>query len=932
MDQERWLRVNDLFHAALDREPGERSAFLDIGCRGDDGLRHEVELLLADEKEAVSFLETPVMDYATVTQTVTAVGRQFGPYRIVSQLGAGGMGEVYRAHDSKLGRDVAIKTLPAEFARNSEWLARFRREARTLASLNHPNIAAIYGLEECSEGDYLVLELVEGDTLRGPLTIFQALDYARQVVEGLEAAHTKGVIHRDLKPANVKVTPQGRVKILDFGLAKAMRGLEGEAPLRSTEVTGADSITGHVLGTPGYMSPEQTRGQTVDKRTDIWAFGCLLYELLAGKRAFHGETIQDTISAVLQSEPEWQALPAKTPRRIRELLRRCLQKDPSHRLPDIADAWQIIRQTQSGWGRWKAIAAVVAPFALLAAGGAGLWLRGRARPPDRSEWVQLTQMPDPVSQPALSQDGHKLAFVRSSSTYYAPGQIYVKALPDGEPVELTHDDLKKMNPVFSPDGSEIAYTGIDSLFMWDTWVVPAQGGEPRRMLQNAQGLTWAGPHQLLFSEVRPSSNVGLVTSEEGGTAKRDVYIPQDQRGMTQRAYASPDGKWALVAELTGSGSWGPCRVVPLDGSFRGRVVGPPGADCTSGAWSPDGEWVYLTSKAGGLFYIWRQRFPSGQPEQFTSGLTEEEGIAIAGNGRSLDTAVGLQSVSVWIHDAKGEHQISVLEGNAAYPKFTPDGKKLCYRILKAVPRILGTNRDPGEVWVADLETGRSERLAPGFQAIDYDISPDSRQVVMEAPDDEGKPRIWLAPFDRQWPPRQIGNIEGRNAHFGPDGKIYFRRPEGSAWFVYSVSPDGSGLAQFAQRPVFVVQSVSPDGSWVGVWGPHPSKKQAASQMFPVSGGDPILVGGNTVLRWSPRGQTLWISSGPVPDGHTYVVPLPPGKVLPPLPPGGFATEHDISRLPGAYLIDVPGAPGPSPDLWAFERRTVQRNLYRIPIP
>jgi eukaryotic-like serine/threonine-protein kinase len=768
--------------------------------------------------------------------------------------------------------------------------------------------------------------------LRGPLAISQALDYACQVVEGLEAAHEKGIIHRDLKPANVKVTPQGRVKILDFGLAKEMRGPEGEqASSPSAEMTGAGTLTGHVLGTPGYMSPEQTRGQIVDKGTDIWAFGCLLYELLAGKRAFHGETTEETIAAVLQSQPSWQALPAKTPERIRELLRRCLQKDPACRLPDIADASRIIRQAQGRWNRWRAIAVAAASFALLAA-GADLWLRGPGRRPDRSEWVQLTKMPDPVSQPALSPDGRRLAFVRSSSTYYAPGQIYVKALPDGEPVELTHDDLKKMNPVFSPDGSEIAYTGIDSRFSWETWVVPTRGGEPRRMLQNAQGLTWAGPHQLLFSEIRPNSSVGLVTSKEGGAEKRDVYIPQDQRGMTQRAYASPDGKWALVAELTGSGNWGPCRVVPMDGSSRSRVVGPPGADCTSGAWSPDGKWVYLTSKAGGLFHIWRQRLPDGPLEQFTSGLTEEEGIAIAPDGRSFDTAVGLQSVSVWIHYAEGERQISVLEGNAAYPKFTPDGKKLCYRILKAVPRILGTNRDPGEVWVADLETGRSEPVAPGFQPIDYDISPDSRELVMEALDREGKPRFWLATFDRKSPPHQIPNVEGRNAHFGPDGKIYFRRPEGSAWFVYRVSTDGSGLLKLAKQPVFEVRRVSPDGNWIAAWGPHPSKKQAMSQMLPVPGGDPVIIGGNTRLQWSSNGEALWISAGPVPDGQTYVVPLPPGKVLPPIPPGGFATEQDIARLPGAHLIGVAGASGPSRDVYAFERRTVQRNLYRIPIP
>ena len=244
MNQERWRRVEELFHAALERAPEARQAFLDGACSGDTDLRRQVELLLAKEEEAGSFLEIPAMEDMTVTLAAAGslLGRQFGPYRIVSPLGAGGMGEVYRAHDSKLGRDVAIKTLPHEFARDPERLARFRREARTLASLNHPNIAAIYGLEESGEADCLVLELVEGETLRGPLPVETALDYARQVAEALEAAHDKGIIHRDLKPANVKVTPQGRVKVLDFGLAKAIWGPEENQDLSQlATVTGVET-------------------------------------------------------------------------------------------------------------------------------------------------------------------------------------------------------------------------------------------------------------------------------------------------------------------------------------------------------------------------------------------------------------------------------------------------------------------------------------------------------------------------------------------------------------------------------------------------------------------------------------------------------------------------------------------------------------------
>ncbi len=341
MTQEPWRRAEELFHAALERSPEARRAFLDEACGQDNALRNQVEMLLSKDAHAGSFLEKPVL--ADVTAALAArgalVGRQYGPYRILSLLGAGGMGEVYRAHDSKLGRDVAIKTLPPEFAHDPARLARLQREARTLASLNHPNIAGIYGLEQSAGVDYLVLELVEGETLRGPLPLDAALDLACQVADALQAAHDHGIIHRDLKPGNVRVTPQGRVKVLDFGLAKAIWGTEGKPDLSlpATE-TGQGTVAGHIVGTPGYMSPEQARGADVDQRTDLWAFGCLLYELLAGRRAFESDTVSDTVAAVLDQEPDWQALPAETPAKVRDLLRQCLQKDANRRLTNIADA------------------------------------------------------------------------------------------------------------------------------------------------------------------------------------------------------------------------------------------------------------------------------------------------------------------------------------------------------------------------------------------------------------------------------------------------------------------------------------------------------------------------------------------------------------------------------------------------------------------
>src|ERR1700680_1830941 len=273
-----------------------------------------------------------------------AVGDKFGPYEILAPIGAGGMGEVYRARDTKLGRDVAIKVLPEAFAHDPERLSRFQREAKMLAALNHPNIATIYGLEQSNGTSYLVMELVAGETLadhlkrEGAVPLEEALTIAKQIAEALEAAHEKGIIHRDLKPANVKVTPEGKVKVLDCGLAKAFAGDTSTEDIgNSPTLSRAATMQGVILGTAAYMSPEQARGKAVDKRTDIWAFGCVLYELLTGKAAFHGEDVTDILAAVVRAEPDWSRLPAATPAKIRDLLRRCLQKDKTLRMQAAGD-------------------------------------------------------------------------------------------------------------------------------------------------------------------------------------------------------------------------------------------------------------------------------------------------------------------------------------------------------------------------------------------------------------------------------------------------------------------------------------------------------------------------------------------------------------------------------------------------------------------
>ena len=348
MTPERWELIERLFYAALARHATERAAFLVEECAGDLALRQEVESLLAQEGVTEGFLSVPTAEASAKAMAGDVgpplIGQQLGSYTIQSLLGAGGMGEVYRALDTKLGRDVAIKVLPRAFTSDPERIRRFEREARALATLNHPHITAIHGFEEASGVRGLVMELVEGETLaelvrRGPIPIADALSIARQIAEALEAAHEHGIIHRDLKPANIKITVQGVVKVLDFGLAKAVSAEGGGAHLSQAPTHAFESTReGAIVGTAAYMGPEQARGKRIDKRADIWSFGCVLYEMVTGRHAFEGENLTDFVVAVMTKEPDWAALPASMPPRIVDLLRRCLKKDPRGRLRDIGEA------------------------------------------------------------------------------------------------------------------------------------------------------------------------------------------------------------------------------------------------------------------------------------------------------------------------------------------------------------------------------------------------------------------------------------------------------------------------------------------------------------------------------------------------------------------------------------------------------------------
>src|SRR5438477_4162159 len=748
------------------------------------------------------------------------------------------MGEVYRASDGMLERDVAIKVLPQPFASDSERVARLLREARLLAALNHPNIAAIYGVVETGAHRGLVLEFVEGPTLAehrtSDIPFPEALSIARQIADALDAAHGKGIIHRDLKPANIKVAPGGIVKVLDFGLAKidAVDDSRSAGLSHSPTVTVGSTQADVILGTAAYMSPEQARGEADDKRTDIWSFGCVLYEMLTGQSAFCEEIVADTIASIQSREPDWAAVPETTPPAVRRMLQRCLEKDPLQRVRDIAEVKrELDRALDDLRAPTAASRAVVAParraqaaqrwlfavalIVVVSAGAAFFVLRQTTSPPAVAEPpLQLTDFNDSVIHPAVSPDGRMVTFIRGGFFGTAAGgqtaQIYVKTLPSGEPVELTRDPYQKEQPVFSPDGSRIIYAALMPGFKWDSWQVPVLGGAPQPFLPNASGLVWLDDQRLLYSEIMGGGiHMGIVTSTESRTRSRPIYFPQLEGGMAHRSAPSPDRKQMLVVEMNG-GEWLPCRLVPFDGSSPGRPIGPLDGQCTTATWSSDGRLMYFSSNASGAFHVWRQQYPNGTPEQITFGPTEQEGTALTPDGKYLITSMGLQQASISLKDPSGDRQLTS-EGFAMLPTMLPSGDRLFY-LMRTGSRGYAS----GELWSLNLGTGEKERALPGRVMANYSISADGRRVVFTSAGSASDDGIWVANLDRRTPPRQLTRGGEFRAFFGGPGEIVYIGPQAERRYLFRMRDDGSGVEKIRPEPVNDLITVSPDGQWAVV--------------------------------------------------------------------------------------------------------------------
>ena len=666
MTPERLQQVSRIYHDALVRDTSEREAFVRQACGDDEAMRQEVDSLLAQPASAEDFLGEPAMAMAARLMqpdaaTSLLTGRRIGPYQLLDLLGVGGMGEVYRARDTRLGREVAVKVLPRLFSADPERLARFQREARLLASLNHPHIAAIYGVEEADGVHALVLELVEGPTLaerlhHGPVPVVEALTIAHQIADALEAAHEKGIVHRDLKPGNIKVKPDGTVKVLDFGLAKAAAADPAGQNFLEAPTTGL-TREGIILGTARYMSPEQARGHTVDKRTDIWAFGCVLYEMLTGRTAFAGETISDTIAAILGREPDLSKLPATTSSGVRRLLPRCLAKDLKPRLRDIGDAHADLDDAVP----IAAVAGVAARAEVfrralqwagvlivgIGTGALAMWLIGPVPAPDPvplfSRAHRLTTTPAHEFGPAVSPDGKWVAYLSDAR---GPTDVWVKFTAGGDPANLTASaplEIQVRSAIggldISPDGRSIAVQArpSGSTATFDTWLIPAPlGGTPRRFVETSGALRWS-PDGNRIVYVRPGETRGdaIVVADSNGENPRDI-VPARGGWHTHWPAWSADGRFVYFLQTIATWNGEPSEIVrvPASGGEPQAVV-----RTTRRALFPlptaDGGLLYAANPSGVDLDLWFRRSNDSVPQRLTTGVGEYSEPRMSSDGRTL---------------------------------------------------------------------------------------------------------------------------------------------------------------------------------------------------------------------------------------------------------------------------------------------------------
>ena len=899
MTLERWQDVERLFHAALDLPVHARAAFLEESCSGDVALIGEVQSLLDESSPSDAFPDESAIDSPPDRgPTRSLVGRRLSEYELQSWLGAGGMGEVYRARDVKLGRDVAIKVLPTLLAHDADRVARFRREAQILATLNHPHIAAIYALEESDDVLGLVLELVEGPTLaerviKGPVALNEALTIARQTADALEAAHAKGIVHRDLKPANIKFTPDGVAKVLDFGLAKAAsdRAMPAVTALATVDAT----REGMILGTAPYMSPEQARGLAIDHRTDIWAFGCVLYEVLTGRKAFRGETVADCVAAILGKDPDWAALPASTPTSVTTLLRRCLEKDAERRLASIGDARDeldaVLVAKSAVWSRIfagprLAYVALVAGV-LVVSGVAGLALRGVRATPERvdiglaNEFIPLTHS----SELAFSPDGTLIAYATSKSMADMPQmavvsagvagggdmsssmpamtmaeQIYVQTRGEqgGRPI----GGALGRGPFFSPDGKWLGFWHAPSGTLRK---VALSGGAPIRITAAVSGIagaTWGSDDSIVFAWF------DLFRIAASGGTPTTLLKVDEQRGERFYRHPSflPSGKAVLFTiGMADNYSYDDANIAVLSLETKQKKILIEGG--SSARYSPSGHLIY--AHAGKLLAVPFDAVKlevTGQPFPVANGVfmsanTGMAAYAISEGGHLVYAAGPTEQGSrqlVWVDREGKPTALSLPPRSYLHPRLSPDSRQVAIEVE-------GASHD---IFTYDLARGVLSKMSLDGASHWPLWTPNGQRLTFRSWK-TGSMTMWWMPADRSGAPElltDIGTMQSPET-WSPDGKaLAFTQmddPE-SGSDIYILPMDGDRKPRALVRTKFSEGSpkFSPDGKWLAYSSNESGRPEVYAMAYPGPGAKiQISTDGGTDPVWRRDGRELYYRNG-----------------------------------------------------------------------
>ena len=847
-------------------------------------------------------------------------GARLGPYEILGPLGAGGMGEVWRARDPRLGRDVAIKALPAGFAQDPERLARFEREAKLLASLSHPHIAGIHGLEEAGSARYLVLELVSGDTLaqrlgRGRLPCDETLELGRQVAAALEAAHERGVVHRDLKPGNIMLTETGEAKVLDFGLAKSsVAAGAGSSPDLSASPTTVYAATqaGVVLGTAAYMSPEQARGKNVDRRTDIWSFGCVLYECLTGKQAFAGETTSDLVARILEREPDWRALPAGTPPRLVELIKRCLRKDARERLRDIGDARIEIDEIAKGGvlatpgepapagpGRRTLGLAVTAAVLVTALAVAGI-MRASVRPPELRPLHLSVQGPegsvlsDEVPDIVISPDGSRLAFMAIDSV--GIGHLWIRPLSSTEPRMLPGTE-RALIPFWSPDGRNLAFFANASL---KRVAVTGDGMQTICPAPNPRGGAWGPDNIIVFA---PTANGPLMQVPATGGEPQPATTLDASRNESAHRFPSflPDGRHFLYAALPGKDNLLDTRVGILGGTSSPPVV----TANSSAIYAHPGYLVFMRQST-----VFAQRFDAkalrtSGPAQALRDLKDVLGsysgspiVSVSADGMLVQAAprTGNERVDVLDREGRLLGTLPLPSGTFSRARFSRDGRHMAISCAKA-----GVTA----IYLVDLARGLSSRFATDSPYNSAPVwTPDGRRVIYGAERSSGRDLYWKRSDGSGGEEllADVPNLFNDPDDVTPDGKfVLYRSLAGETGEdLWIASLEGSHEARPLLQTGFheVDAAVSPDGKWMAYRSDESGDFEMYVRSFPtldrkVRVSIDGAMGPQNVrmafTRWKNDGRELYYIGR---DGRTIMAaPIDPG------PEFQVGTPQPLLRLP-----------------------------------